>query len=101
MAYAKGDFELTLATAAGNDPALAAELRASFVESLALQVDLLHRARCDGNWKMAAQRLCGLGASFHAGELVTMAEEALDGAPGDPAVLRKLTKFTGGFSAKG
>ena len=99
MAYAKGDFELALAAAAGDDPALAGELRAGFVDSLSAQLDLLGRARCDGNWALAAERLKGLGASFHAGELVSLAEEALDGAPGDPAILRKLTDFEARFSA--
>ena len=48
---------------------------------------------------MAAERLKGLGASFHAGELVVLAEEALDGAPGDPAILRKLGALATRFSA--
>ncbi|KLI63960.1 hypothetical protein [Aurantiacibacter marinus] len=100
MAYAHGDFELTLTAAAGDDPALFAELRACFVESLAIQIDLLKRARCDGNWTMAAQRLRGLAASFHSGDLVALADEALDGAPGDPAVLRKLGAFADGFSSQ-
>jgi len=100
MAYAHGDFELTLTAAAGDDPALFAELRECFVESLAIQVDLLKRSRCDANWIMAAERLRGLAASFHSGELVALAEEALDGAPGDPVVLRKLGAFAGGFSAE-
>lgn len=99
MAYASGDFELALAAAAGDDPALLGELREGFIQSLAGQVDLLHRSRCDGNWQMAAERLKGLGASFHAGELVVLAEEALDGAPGDPAILRKLGALATRFSA--
>ncbi len=101
MAYAHGDFELTLTAAAGDDPALLAELRACFVESLAVQVDLLKRSRCDGNWNMTAHRLRSLAASFHSGELVDLADEALNGAPGDPAVLRKLTAFAAGFSVTG
>lgn len=104
MAYAKGDFELALTAAAGDDAALFAELRRGFAESLGCQIDLLQRARCDGNWRMAAQRLRGLGASFHAGDLVVLAEEALQGAPGDPVVLRKLgafaTQFSGQFSGQ-
>jgi hypothetical protein len=100
MAYAIGDFELALTAAAGDDSALLAELRASFAQSMGGQIDLLGRARCDGNWQMAAQRLRGLGASFHAGELVALAEEALEGAPGDPAVLRKLAALAAQFSAR-
>lgn len=31
-----------------------------------------------------------MAASFNAGGLVALADEALDGAPGDPVVLRKI-----------
>lgn len=88
-----GDFEANLAAATGGDAALRAELAASFTDSVAHQIDLLRRARCDGNWEMAAMRLKGLGASFHAGSLTRLAEEALDSAPGDPVILRKLGQF--------
>jgi hypothetical protein len=98
MVQIAGDFDATLAAAAGEDVELLAELRAAFVESLTQQVDLLRRARCDGNWHVAAMRLRGLGASFHAPELVRLAELALDGAPGEPGVLRKLDRFCGDFT---
>jgi hypothetical protein len=97
MAFAIGDLDATFAAAAGEDHALLAELRTAFAESLARQVDLLRRARCDGNWHVAAQRLKGLGASFHAPDLVTLAEEALDSAPGEPVVIRKLDHFVAQF----
>ena len=100
MAYANGDFELALASVAGSDSALIAELRSGFAHSVDGQLDLLRRARCDGNWKLAAERLKGLGASFHSGELVALANEALDGAPGDPAVLRKIGTFAERFSVR-
>lgn len=100
MAYAKGDFELALTAAAGNDPQLIADLRGCYLESVGAQLDLLQRSRCDGNWQMAAERLRGLGASFHAGDLVNLADEALDGAPGDPAVLRKISNYMNRFSAE-
>lgn len=90
---------MALASAAGDDLSLLEDLRASFVESLNSQLNLLTRARCDGNWQMAAERLKRLGASFHSGDLVSLAEEALEGAPGDPAVLRKLDQFAQRFSA--
>jgi hypothetical protein len=48
------------------------------------------RARCDANWRIAASRLKSLAASFGATGLMALADEALDGAPGDPVVLRKL-----------
>lgn len=99
MAEVAGSFDATLTAAAGEDPALLLELRAAFAESLIQQVDLLRRARCDGNWRVAAERLRGLGASFHAPVLLSLAEEALKGAPGEPVVLRKLARFCDEFIA--
>jgi len=93
MAYLSGDLDATLAAAAGDDLGLLRELRAAFVESIDRQIDLLHRARCDGNWQVAAMRLKGLAASFHADPLIALAEEALNGAPGDPVTLRRLKSF--------
>lgn len=99
MALHDHGLDATLAAAAGEDPALLAELRAIFSESLERQIDLLKRARCDGNWQLAAQRLRSLGGSFHAPALVSLAEEALEGAPGDPVVVRKLERLAGEISA--
>ena len=99
MAFQGGDLDATFASAAGEDAALLAELRAVFAESLDRQIDLLRRARCDGNWHVAAMRLKGLGASFNAPHLVRLAEEALDSAPGEPTVVRKLERFAGDFQA--
>ena len=82
MAYEASALDATLAAAAGDDPQLFAELRGAFAESLARQIDLLGRARCDGNWHVAAMRLKGLAASFHADPLIVLAEEALEAAPG-------------------
>jgi len=93
MAYDVGALDATLSAAAGNDAALFAELRSAFVESLTRQVDLLGRARCDANWQMAALRIKGLAASFQVLPLVALAEEALEGAPGDPVVLRRLNAY--------
>ena len=101
MAHEAADFDATLAAAAGEDLALLAELRTAFGESLLQQVDWLRRARCDGNWEVAALRLKGLGSSFHAPDVVKLADEALDGAPGDPAVLRRLTALCDRFAARG
>jgi hypothetical protein len=98
MAYIAGALDATLATAAGEDAALFAELRSVFAESLARQIDLLRRARCDGNWQVAALRLKGLAASFHADQLIILADEAFDGAPGDPAVIRRLQRFLDQFA---
>ena len=97
MAFESGALDATLAAAAGDDAALLRELRLAVRDSLAHQVDLLGRARCDGNWNVSAMRLKGLGASFHAEALIDLAEEALDSAPGDPAILRKLRAFLASF----
>ena len=99
MAYEAGALDATLAAAAGTDPALFSELRQAFTESAERQLDLMRRARCDGNWQMAALRLKGLAASFHAEPLLVLAEEALDGAPSDPAVLRRIGLFLAEFAA--
>ena len=48
---------------------------------------------------MAALRLKGVAASFHAEPLLKLAEEAIDGAPGDPSVLRRIALFLDDFSA--
>lgn len=76
------------------------ELRMAFIQSLGRQVDLLRRSRCDGNWQVAAMRLKGLAASFHAEHLIDLAEEALEGAPGEPAIVRRIQAYLDGF-AKG
>lgn len=99
MAYEAGTLDATLAAAAGNDPALLAELRVAFVESLTHQLDLLRRARCDGNWQIAALRLKGLAASFHAEHLMALADQAIDTAPGDPVAVRRIQAFLDEFAA--
>ena len=100
MAHEAAGFDAALAAAAGDDPALLAELRAAFLDSLTQQIDLLRRARCDGNWEVAAGRLKSLGSSFHAPDLVALAQEALDGAPGEPGVIRKLASLCDRFAAR-
>lgn len=98
MAYEAGALDATLAAAAGNDPALFFELREAFVKSVGRQIDLLRRARCDGNWQVAAMRLKGLGASFNAEPLMELADEALKAAPGEPTVIRHLQTFVDEFA---
>ena len=90
MAFERGILDSALAAAAGEDLQLIAELRAAFLESAARQLDLLGRARCDANWRFAAERLRGLAASFDVVELAALADEAEEGAPGDPLVQRKI-----------
>jgi len=98
MVYEAGALDATLSAAAGDDPALFAELRSAFLDSLARHVDLLGRARCDGNWHVAAMRLKGLAASFQVWPLLALAEQAVEAAPGDPVVIRKLSVFVESFS---
>ena len=90
MAYDPGALNASLAAAVGSDMNLMAELRGAFVDSAARQADLMSRSRCDANWHFSAQRLKSLAASFGAVGMMALADEALDGAPGDPVVLRKL-----------
>ncbi len=90
MAYAPGNLQTALSAAVGSDPALIADLRRAFIESAERQIDLLSRARCDANWIMAALRLKGLCASFGVTAVMELADQALEGAPGDPVVLREL-----------
>lgn len=97
MAFEHANFSANLAAAAGEDSALHAELRAAFRESVEQQVDLLRRSRCDGNWLVAAQRIKGLAASFHAEPLMELADEAIASAPGDPVTLRQLDRFLAEF----
>jgi HPt (histidine-containing phosphotransfer) domain-containing protein len=88
MAFEFASFEMALASAVGDDPALLAELHAALIASARQHVDLMSRARCDANWHMAAHRLKGLAASFGARALIVAADFALESAPGDPVALR-------------
>jgi len=92
MAYDPGTLEAALSAAVGSDLALIAELRRAFLESAERQADLLARARCDANWTMAALRLKGLCASFGVNNVMKLADEALESAPGDPVILRKIAQ---------
>jgi len=93
MALEQGGLQTTLAAAAGDDAELRAELRQAFADSLGGHIDLMRRSRCDGNWRVAAMRVKGLAASFHAEQLSELADDALDGAPSDPVALRRLQEF--------
>jgi HPt (histidine-containing phosphotransfer) domain-containing protein len=99
MVYDPGALNASLAAAVGSDTDLLAELRAAFLESASRQTDLMGRSRCDANWELAASRLKSLAASFGATGLMALADEALDGAPGDPVVLRKLHAAIDDFAA--
>ena len=90
MSMDYGSFDTALKAAAGDNAALAEELRSDFVDSAKRQISLLSRSRCDANWQYAALRLKGLAASFGPGAVIELADEALECAPGDPVVIRKL-----------
>jgi hypothetical protein len=90
MSMDYGSLSVALHAAAGEDTALVLELRQALVDSAHRQIDLMSRSRCDANWQYSCLRLKGLAASFEAVELLALAEEAVEGAPGDPVVLRRL-----------
>ena len=90
MAYDPGALTASLAAAVGSDSSLVSELRAAFLESAARQHVLMRRSRCDANWIISASRLKSIAASFNVTGLADLADEALEGAPGDPVVLRKI-----------
>lgn len=92
MAYEIGALDAALAAAVGDDPTLVRELRDALIEGASSYADLLSRARCDANWNTAAHRLKGLAASFGALQLMDAAEQALEGAPGDPVSLRRVNR---------
>ncbi|MBT2185763.1 Hpt domain-containing protein [Sphingobium nicotianae] len=92
MAYDPGTLEAALSAAVGSDLALITELRQAFLESAERQLNLLARARCDANWTMAALRLKGLCASFGVNNVMNLADEALESAPGDPVIVRKISR---------
>jgi HPt (histidine-containing phosphotransfer) domain-containing protein len=98
MAYDPGALNASLAAAVGHDGDLLNELRDAFMESAARQLDLMGRSRCDANWVIAASRLKSVAASFNITGLVELANEALDGAPGDPVILRKIGQALEVFS---
>jgi len=99
MAYDPGALNASLSAAVGSDPELVAELRAAFIDSATRQTDLMGRARCDDNWLLAAARLKSIAASFGALGLLELADEAIEGAPGDPVVLRKIRLSLNDFTS--
>ncbi|UAB77229.1 Hpt domain-containing protein [Erythrobacter sp. SCSIO 43205] len=100
MANENGALDATLAAAAGDNAALLGELRHAFLQSAEKHLDLLKRSRCDGNWNVAAHRLKGLAASFHAQELLDAADNALNCAPGEPMAVREIERVLARFSGK-
>jgi HPt (histidine-containing phosphotransfer) domain-containing protein len=90
MSFDSGPLDRYLHSALGEDQAAAEELHAIFLQSVEDLVDLLQRSRCDANWMMAALRLKSLAATFGVVPLIQLAEQAMAGVPGDPAVIRAI-----------
>lgn len=97
MAFDPGAIDSTLAAVAGDDPALAAELRIAFVDSAERALAALRASEDAGGWIEAALRIRGLAASFGALRLMAAAEEATRSAPGDVRLLRRIDRIIGGF----
>lgn len=92
MSFDSGPLDRYLSAAIGDDPAMTLDLRNAFTGSARDLSDLMSRARCDANWNVAALRLKGLAATFGIIPLIQLAEAAMAGAPGDPAVLRDINR---------
>lgn len=92
MAYDPGAIDATLAAAVGDEPALIAELRLAFAESIERTLTTLEQASGGDEWRAAAWRLKGLAASFGAVRLMALATDAAETAPGDKAILAKLRR---------
>ena len=92
MSFDSGPLDRYLNAAIGDDPAITMDLRNAFTGSARDLADLMRRARCDANWAVAALRLKGLAATFGIIPLIQLAEAAMAGAPGDPAILRDINR---------
>jgi len=92
MSFDSGPLDRYLNAAVGDDPAMTLDLRNAFTGSARDLSDLMRRARCDANWNVAALRLKGLAATFGIIPLIQLAEAAMAGAPGDPAILREINQ---------
>jgi len=92
MSFDSGPLDRTISAAIGDDPVLGLDLRSAFTESARDLADLMRRARCDANWEAAALRLKSLAATFGIISLIELADEAMEGAPGDPLVLRQINQ---------
>jgi hypothetical protein len=90
MSFDSGPLDRYISAAVGDDPVAARELRLSFAAGARELADLMRRSRCDANWHIAAERLKSLAATFGIIPLIQLAEAAMEGVPGDPAVLRDI-----------
>lgn len=92
MAYDPGAIDATLAAAVGDEPALIAELREAFLESVRRGLAVLEASQGEEAWRAAAFRLRGLAASFGAVRLMAIASEAAEAQAHDPGLLRRLRR---------
>lgn len=92
MSFDSGPLDRYLKSVVGDDPAMAMDLRIAFTGSARDLADLMRRARCDANWHVAAERLKSLAATFGIVPLIQLAETAMAGVPGDPAILRQINE---------
>ncbi|OYY90003.1 MAG: Hpt domain-containing protein [Sphingomonas sp. 28-66-16] len=92
MAYDPGAIDAALVAAVGDEPALIAELRMAFLDSAQRSLDLLEHADSVDDWRAAALRLKGLGASFGAIRLMALADETSDLPVGDKRALQRLRR---------
>lgn len=90
MAYDPGAIDIKLAAALGDEPALIAELRAAFLDSVRHSVDRMKSSRGSEEWAMAALRLQSLAGSFGAVALMGLAEEAVRRSAHDNALLQRI-----------
>ena len=92
MAYDPGAIDATLAAAVGDEPALIAELREAFLDSVKRGLTVLECAEGDDEWRAAAFRLRGLAASFGAIRLMAIATEAAESEAHDAGLMRRLRR---------
>ena len=92
MAYDPGAIDAALAAAVGDEPVLIAELRLAFVDSAQRALAAMEDAGDVDSWRAAAARLRGLAASFGAVRLMALAAKAIDGRPGNAALLSKIRR---------
>ncbi len=81
---------ISLAAALTGDHALLGELQSAFLDGAAQHLAAMRDAATKEDWRDAALRLQGLGASFGAIMLMQAAGRAAQGAPGDAALLATL-----------
>ncbi|HEX7872147.1 MAG TPA: Hpt domain-containing protein [Sphingobium sp.] len=90
MADESARISVAPAAAFGDDPALMADLRRTFLQSAQAHVQAMVRSTTVPEWHMAAWRFKGLCATFGIAQLTDLAERAAVGMKGDSGLLRKI-----------